>query len=288
MRIPTQRYIIYTMYSVLVWSSLSILTDNLQAVPSFFALSIAFATSGLLSLPFYRKYSRHLPTLAVGIVGIFGFHALFFFALKLAPPIEATILVDIWPLLIILLTPLLLPQFKLRLRHYISMTLGLAGSLLIISGGSLALSTEYMVGYALALFAGLIWAAYSLFNKVLPDFHPATIGLFCLAASVGSFIIHIFLEPPATPTTTEYLWMILMGAGPLGSAFYTWNRALREGDPRVIGALSFLIPLLSAVWLILFGNHKLYAITLLAMIIIVAASVIGSLEKKSRKKTDSL
>jgi drug/metabolite transporter (DMT)-like permease len=37
----------------------------------------------------------------------------------------------------------------------------------------------------------------------------------------------------------------LLGLGPLGGAFFLWDAALKAGDPRRIGLLAFLTPLLS-------------------------------------------
>jgi len=41
----------------------------------------------------------------------------------------------------------------------------------------------------------------------------------------------------------------------MGGAFYAWDAALKRGDPRVIGALSYLTPLLSTVNLVLLGER---------------------------------
>jgi hypothetical protein len=47
---------------------------------------------------------------------LFGFHFLLFMALRLAPPIEANLVNYLWPLLIVLLTPLVLPGYAQRRR----------------------------------------------------------------------------------------------------------------------------------------------------------------------------
>jgi drug/metabolite transporter (DMT)-like permease len=64
----------------------------------------------------------------------------------------------------------------------------------------------------------------------------------------------------------------------MGGAFYAWDAALKRGDPRVIGALSYLTPLLSTVNLVLLGGKRLSPVAGAAMSLIVAGAVVGSLE----------
>lgn len=260
------------------------MTDLLRDVPVFFSLSIAFLSSGLLNIHRFREFSLHVPTILNGFVGIWGFHALFFFALHSAPPIEATLLVDIWPIQIILFSPLLFPAFRLRPRHYLAMLLGLAGMILIVSNGRIDFDLQYTQGYSLALLASLFWSGYSLFSKKLPPYSPVTISLFCLLAAGASFIVHLLFEPAATPQLWQIGIMICMGLGPLGGAFFSWDAALKQGDTRVIGALSFLIPMISVIWLIFFRGHQLTLISMLAMILIISASIIGSVERNRQNK----
>ena len=41
----------------------------------------------------------------------------------------------------------------------------------------------------------------------------------------------------------DWLLIAVMGLGPLGAAFFLWDKALKLGDPRQIGILSYLTPL---------------------------------------------
>jgi drug/metabolite transporter (DMT)-like permease len=48
-------------------------------------------------------------TLLLGVYGLFGYHFLLFLALRSAPPLEANLVNYLWPLLIVVLAPVLLP-----------------------------------------------------------------------------------------------------------------------------------------------------------------------------------
>ena len=67
-----------------------------------------------------------------------------------------------------------------------------------------------------------------------------------------------------------------MGLGPMGLAFQLWDRAMKGGDPRVIGNLAYLTPLLSTLMLAAFAGQRLTATSLVAMAIILGAAWIGS------------
>ena len=61
----------------------------------------------------------------------------------------------------------------------------------------------------------------------------------------------------------------------MGAAFYLWDAALKKGDPRKIGILSYLTPLLSTMNLAIFANQKITPLIILAVFLIVAGSLIG-------------
>jgi drug/metabolite transporter (DMT)-like permease len=73
-------------------------------------------------------------------------------------------------------------------------------------------------------------------------------------------------------------WMLvgLMGLGPMGAAFFLWDKALKTGDARHIGVLSYLTPLLSTAALLWFSGGALTWPVGLAAVMIVAAAWLGT------------
>ena len=86
-------------------------------------------------------------------------------------------------------------------------------------------------------------------------------------------------------STSDWIPIVLLGAGPMGAAFYTWDAALKRGDPRVIGSLAYITPLTSTLILVLLGGRQLTWISGLAMALIVVGAIVGSwdLIRKSSK-----
>lgn len=272
--------------AILIWSTLALAGAGLRQVPPFLLLGTAFTTSGLYALIRRQAWRAPLRVFAVGVAGIFGYHFLYFRAFAPAPAVEVNLINHLWPLLIVLLAPLALPGYRLCLRHVLGALLGLAGAGLIATGGRFSLQAGYLDGYLLAAAAALTWALYSLLTKRLPRFSTETVAAFCLISGLLSWGVYFtaggsLAEIAALPQGT-LLALILAGLGPMGAAFYLWDAALKRGDPRVIGALAYLTPLLSTLNLILFSGQRLTWVSAAAMELIICGAAVGSVEGRSQ------
>jgi drug/metabolite transporter (DMT)-like permease len=282
--------IILALLSILIWSTLAVLNTKVAALPALFSVGMALCVSGIVGLVRVRDWKIPAVTLAVGVGGIFGYHALLFAAFQLAPAVEVNLINYLWPLLIVVLSPLVLEGFELYPHHLTGALLGLAGAVLVVSGGRLSLDVGGLPGYLLAAAAAFLWAAYSLLTKRVPPFSTGAVGFFCLVSGLlslglwgGVEIIRTGTLALPEATLQEILYLVLLGLGPMGLAFYTWDGALKRGDPRVIGSLAYLTPLLSTLNLVVFGGKKLSVVSGAAMALIVAGAVVGATGKAREK-----
>ncbi|HTX73951.1 MAG TPA: EamA family transporter [Rectinemataceae bacterium] len=268
--------------SICLWSSLALLSSRVAHLPALLSVGVALSVGGLVGLVRVREWRIPPATFIVGLGGIFGYHALLFTAFRLSPAVEVNLLNYLWPLLIVLLTPLFLPGMNLLVRHVLGALMGLAGAALVASGGRFGLDLAHGLGYLLAAGAALVWASYSLLTKRLPPFPSAAVGGFCLASGLLSLALFrveggtSFSMPAIRPV--DWLYLCLLGIGPMGAAFYSWDAALKRGDPRVIGTLAYLTPLLSTLNLVLFGRGHLSPSSAVAMLLIVAGAAAGSID----------
>jgi hypothetical protein len=185
-----------------LWSTLALLTAATGAVPPFLLTALTFAVGGGVGLGFVLARPAGLTVLAQpwrvwlhGVGGLFGFHACYFFALKLAPPAEAGLIAYLWPLLIVLFAALL-PGERLLPRHVAGALLGLAGTAVLLGGG-FELSAAYLPGYAAALACALIWAIYSVAARLFAQVPTEAVAGFCLATAALSALVHLSTEPTA-------------------------------------------------------------------------------------------
>lgn len=276
-------YILFALISISLWGTLAYASTFLTHIPPLLLLGITFSIAASLSLPRIRSWKVPAATLLVGVSGIFGFHFCLFLALRNAPPVEANLINYTWPLLIVLLSPLLLTGYNLKPHHLAGAFVGFAGAALILTGGRLELDPANLAGYLYAAAAAIFWSTYSVLTKRLPLFPTATVGAFCLISALLSLGFHFAFENSVALSGGDWMALLYLGLGPMGVAFYTWDRALKEGDPRIVGALSYLTPLLSTLVLIVAGGNTFAWSTAVAMALIVGGAVIGSADILRRK-----
>jgi drug/metabolite transporter (DMT)-like permease len=264
------------------WSFLAFLGSKLKHLPPFLLVGIALCVGSMIGLARLREWRVPWKTFAVGVYGIFGYHFLLFTAFQYAPAVEANLMNYLWPLLIVLLSPVFLRGFRLKPHHLLGALLGLAGAALIVTGGKLHLDIANLPGYLMAAGAAFVWSSYSLMTKRLPIFSTAAVAGFCLGSGVLSLAVYfvtggelgqIFALNPA-----DWMFLILMGLFPMGLAFFTWDAAIKRGDTRIIGSLAYITPLTSTLALVALGGRPFGWVSMLAMALIFSGAVVGSLD----------
>lgn len=255
-----QRATLAGLAAIGLWSALAVLTLATAGVPPFQLLALGFAIGAATGLALLRLRGPLLPALrqppaafALATAALFGYHALYFLALKTAPAVEANLVNYLWPLLIVAFAALL-PGVRIRARQVAGTVLGLAGAVLIVTRGqALAIEAAHLPGYLAALGAALTWAAYSVLNRRHAAVPSAAIAGPCLLVAVLGGLAHLATETTVVPSAAQWLAILAMGAGPVGAAFWFWDIGTKRGDLALLGSLAYLAPLLSTAWLLLAG-----------------------------------
>ncbi|PZO77640.1 MAG: EamA family transporter [Mesorhizobium amorphae] len=271
--------------AVAMWALLALLTDASGSVPPFQLSAITFALGTLVGLamrvaaPPAAQASPIPPVVwLIGIGGLFGYHALYFTALRNAPAAEASLIAYLWPLLIVVGSALM-PGERLRWFHLAGAGLGLAGTALLIAGRGegVAFAGEHAFGYLMAGLCALTWSAYSLLSRRFAEVPTSTVTWFCLATAVLSALCHLVWEETAWPEgPSQWLAVLALGLLPVGAAFYAWDRGVKRGNIQVLGAASYAAPLLSTLALIAAGRTEPTPRILVACLLITAGAVLAA------------
>ena len=277
--------------SIALWGTLASLGVSLSHVPPFLLTGLALLVGSLVALPLsgfqLRRWRVPLSTLALGIYGLFGFHFLLFVALRHASPVQANLVNYLWPLLMVVLAPVFLVGMTLRWYHILGALLGFAGAAVAILGGadgaiqSSNAGGRWAWGYVPALGSAFIWASYSLLSQRVAAFPTAAIGGFALVSGLLSLLCHALMEPAAHLTLRDGVLIVVMGLGPMGAAFFLWDSALKKGDARQIGILSYLTPLVSTVLLMVVSGRSLTWAVALAAVLIMGGAWLGATKKQA-------
>lgn len=266
-----------------LWSLLGLLTAATGRVPPFQVLATTFAVGASLGVaswlrrPGAARALRQPPAIwALGIAGLFGYHALYFAALKLAPPAEAGLVSYLWPLLIVLFSAGL-PGERLRGVHVVGALLGLAGIVVLAGGGNrLEARPDHVPGYLCALAAAFVWAGYSVLSRRVAGVSTDAVTGFCLATAVLGLLCHLLFEDTVRPTGPEWLALVANGLGPVGIAFYLWDIGVKHGDIRLLGIGSYAIPVASTLVLVGAGYAEASLALALACGLIAAGALVAT------------
>ncbi|WP_458526560.1 aromatic amino acid exporter YddG [Onishia taeanensis] len=267
--------------TVLNWALLAALTQLAGPVPPFLLTALAFAVAFVCFAAWLTLRGESLwgamrlpPAVwALGVGGLFGYHALYFVAQQNAPAANAGLISYLWPLLIVLFVALL-PGERLKAVQVIGALLGFAGAALLIGGD---VSGEGSVlGYGAAIACAFLWSGYSVLSRAVRQVPTAAVGGFCLITALLAGLGHLLFEPTRWPEGLGWLGVLGLGLGPVGSAFFTWDLGVKHGDLRLLGLLSYFTPLLSTLVLIACGYAEPSGLLTLAAGLITLGMLIGS------------
>ena len=275
--------------AVLLWALLALFTAGSAPVPPFLLNALTFAVGGCVGLVWVAIRRRahvlrdvNWKVYAFGTVGLFGYHALYFSALRLAPPAEAGLIAYLWPLFIVLFSGLL-PGESLRLGHIAGALISFVGAALIVLRNGVSFDPAFTPGLILAGFCALTWSTYSVVSRRLGHAPTEVVAVFCVLTALLSVPAHLFFETTQWPETS-FAWVsvLALGLGPVGLAFYVWDIGVKRGDIQLLGVASYAAPLLSTLVLIAAGFAEATWQLLVAAALITLGAAIAAFASRKR------
>ncbi|WP_434041758.1 MULTISPECIES: aromatic amino acid exporter YddG [Sorangium] len=271
-----------------LWGSLALLSTSVSRLPPLQVLASTFAIAALLGLArvarrggggalrALRALRQPMGGLLLGVGGLFGYHALYFYALAAAPPVQVSLIAYLWPLLIVLLSAAL-PGGRLRRRHVAGALLGLAGVWTVLAAaGDVGLRAAHAPGYLAALGCALVWSTYSVVQRRFADVPADAVAGSCAATAALGLVGHLALERAVVPTAGEALGLLALGLGPVGAAFFAWDHATKHGDLPQLGVLSYGAPVLSTLLLCAAGRAEASPRLLAACALVAAGGLVAT------------
>lgn len=279
--------------SILMWSALALLTVSTGAIPPLQLAAMTFAIGATVGGIWIVAQGRSLRDAIawpprvwlLGVGGLFGYHLLYFIALRQAPPAEANLINYLWPLLIVLLSAPIAGE-ALHGWHLGGAALGLAGIVVLTLGrGDVGFAGTHWPGYLAALGCAVVWSVYSVTSRRFGEVPTDAVAAFCAASAVLATLCHLAVETTVWPATTgAWLAVAALGVFPVGAAFYLWDVGMKRGDIRALGVLSYATPILSTALLVAAGRAAATPALLLAAALVVGGALLAGRDLWRRAK----
>lgn len=269
--------------AVLMWALLAVLTIGTAPVPPLQLNAVCFGIGGSIGLIWMARGSGlgvlrgvSWRVYAAGTLGLFGYHFLYFTAFRLAPFAETGVIAYLWPLFIVLLSGLL-PGERLRGLHVVGALFAFTGAALIMVQSGTDLQAGAVPGMGLALVCAVTWAVYSVASRRFGTVPSEAVTVYCLATAVLSLFAHFAIETTVWPAEPAgWLSVFLLGLGPVGLAFFTWDVGVKHGDLQILGVASYAAPLLSTLAMIIWGRAEATPVLLVSALMVAGGAALAA------------
>ena len=263
--------------AVLIWSSAAPVIASAVGVDPFLYVAVGDGVAAAVFLlmwlaqrknPLQALKAAPLWLYGLGLIGISVHNLTWVAAVQQAPPLEATLIIYTWPLLLIVFSTVSLGQ-KFRWYHIVAGMLGLAGVAALLMGRGLAFGGFHLMpGHLWAIVSALSWSVFSAVAARYPDQNSDFLGVvFFLSAAISGGIWLLYLGAPPAPM--QSLWIVGAAAIFFALAYAMWDFGMKHGNAQLIGVVSFLTPVLSAAYLVLLGKAALTIYLVLSLVMVV-------------------
>lgn len=250
--------------AILIWSTTALYYAMLPTIDNF---TIVFIGHGLAAISFlsYISFKRKWKEIIAktpwwfpfaGLLGLTVHDFTWGYAIHHAPPLEASLLIYSWPLLVVIATTLVKKE-KLNKFHIIGGLFGLIAMTFLFLGKTDGASFQNIqAGHIAAIICSLSWVIYSAILVKHSDIPILSLGLTFFLSTIVLGIYGVLFEKDFLPSDGQFLFIILLVGSIFLLAYALWMKAMANGNTSLVGVISFLTPVLSVLWLILFDKDE--------------------------------
>lgn len=225
----------------------------------------------------FKLEKSHIPIfLVTGLVGMFGYHVLFFTALNYTTAINASIIAATNPMVTVILAFLFLKQ-KLTGKQILGIFISFVGVILTITGASIEVlqSLSFNVGDFFMLAAVFSWAAYGVYSKHKgKNIPPMALTYYSFLVCTIILIPFVLYENPWTFLSqapfAAYVAVIYMSIFPSVIGYLVQQMAIKEIGPSKASIFVNLVPAFSMVLAVLILGETLEPIKIFTALLIIS------------------
>lgn len=225
----------------------------------------------------YKLKKRDIPVFCVtGLVGMFGYHVLFFTAMKYTTAISSSIIGASNPIITSVLAVIFLKD-RMTLKRTIGIILSFTGVFLTLTNANIEVlnSLSFNKGDILMLFAVFLWSSYSVYSKkVIKDYTPLTLTFFSFLFCTIFLVPFVIYERPIRLLNSipyySYIAVLYMSIFPSVIGYLVQQMAIKEIGPSRTSIFINLVPVFSIVLSLLILHETLLPIKIFTATLIIA------------------
>jgi drug/metabolite transporter (DMT)-like permease len=219
----------------------------------------------------------------VGLVGVFAYNFLYFWAVSLAPAIDGSVIVPVLSPVLTILAFLVTGRESASAARVAGLVLGITGAIVFfigVGGSGGGLTGPRLTGDLIFLACAGCWAAYSIASKkVLSGMEPLCATTY--ATGVGALAL-VLVAIPSLPDTdwssvTETTWanVAFLAIGPTAVAYLFYYRGLRSVGPVTATLTMFAVPVFGTVTASVFLGESFTAVQILGALITIVGALLA-------------
>ena len=202
----------------------------------------------------YKLTKKDIPVFMItGIIGMVGYHVLFFISLKYTTAINSSLIGASNPIFTAILSIFFLKD-KITYKRAIGIFLSFLGVFLTLTNANLNIMKALSVnnGDLLMLLAVLFWSSYSIYSKKVSfRYSPLTLTFYSFVFCVIFLIPFIILENPisrlSVAPASAYLSVIYMAIFPSVIGYLVQQMAIKDIGPSKTSIFINLVPIFSII-----------------------------------------
>lgn len=257
-------------HQFLFWSSLI----------SFLALLASVIFMGNLGVFKKNTLKDWLCLSVLGFLGTYLYYLFLYLGYSKASGMEVLVIQYTWPLLIVIFSIAILKE-RLTLGKSMAVLLGFFGVALVLTKGEFK-NIDISNGRVLILVGAgaACFALFSVLSKKVKKEPLGVVTIYFLVATLASFVSMLAYSEFALPSKSDMMPILLNGILVNGFSYVFWFLALKATEASYLAPFTFIAPVLSAFYLILFFDEPFLAVYGVGLFLVVAGGFVNSVIQK--------
>lgn len=235
---------------------------GVKEIPPFSLAFFRFLFATVIIFPIMIKYEEKdwrikaedmKVMLTLGIIGMFGYHILFFTALKYTTAINSSMIAATNPMITSILASIIIKE-RLELKRLCAILIAFAGVVLTLTNGRITALIEirFNKGDIIMLGAVACWAIYSVISKkVMERYSPLILTSYSFLVCLIALVPFVIMEKPMTylPNVSLQGWLSVLYMAIFASVigYLVQQMAIKAIGPSKTNVFVNLVPVFSII-----------------------------------------